>query len=161
MNSRSVPVHVLLSLCWLASGFSDVFAGELPWLRSHGTQIVDERGTPVLLRGVNLGGWLVEEMWMMPFQTVPPAASGFPEITDHVTLWKVIGQRFGAAKVRSIRSALRDAWLDEDDLERIRRADLNVVRVPFLYDLVDEPDGFTIEQYEVDRDHWTRGFVRL
>jgi hypothetical protein len=25
----------------------------------------------------------------------------------------------------------------------------------------DEPDGFTIEQYEVDHDHWPRGFVRL
>ena len=25
----------------------------------------------------------------------------------------------------------------------------------------DEPDGFTVEQYEVDRDHWPRGFVRL
>ena len=25
----------------------------------------------------------------------------------------------------------------------------------------DEPDGFTIEEYEVDRDHWPRGFVRL
>ena len=26
---------------------------------------------------------------------------------------------------------------------------------------VDEPDGFSIEQYEVDHDHWPRGFVRL
>jgi hypothetical protein len=25
----------------------------------------------------------------------------------------------------------------------------------------DEPDGFSIEQYEVDRDHWSRGFVRI
>ena len=25
----------------------------------------------------------------------------------------------------------------------------------------DEPDGFTIEQYAVDQDHWPRGFVRL
>lgn len=25
----------------------------------------------------------------------------------------------------------------------------------------EEPDGFTIEQYEVDKDHWARGFVRL
>jgi hypothetical protein len=25
----------------------------------------------------------------------------------------------------------------------------------------DEPEGFTIETYEVDRDHWPRGFVRL
>ena len=25
----------------------------------------------------------------------------------------------------------------------------------------EEPDGFTIERYEVDKDHWSRGFVRL
>jgi hypothetical protein len=25
----------------------------------------------------------------------------------------------------------------------------------------DEPDGFSIEQYEVDTDHWSRGFVRI
>ncbi len=25
----------------------------------------------------------------------------------------------------------------------------------------EEPEGFVIEQYEVDRDHWSRGFVRL
>ena len=24
-----------------------------------------------------------------------------------------------------------------------------------------EPEGFTIEQYELDKDHWPRGFVRL
>ena len=25
----------------------------------------------------------------------------------------------------------------------------------------EEPDGFSIERYEVDHDHWARGFVRL
>jgi hypothetical protein len=25
----------------------------------------------------------------------------------------------------------------------------------------EEPEGFTIQQYEVDKDHWPRGFVRL
>jgi len=25
----------------------------------------------------------------------------------------------------------------------------------------DEPDGFTIEEYQIDQDHWPRGFVRL
>ena len=25
----------------------------------------------------------------------------------------------------------------------------------------DEPEGFTIEQYDIDQDHWPRGFVRL
>ena len=25
----------------------------------------------------------------------------------------------------------------------------------------DEPNGFTIEQYHLDKDHWVRGFIRL
>jgi hypothetical protein len=35
------------------------------------------------------------------------------------------------------------------------------VRTRLLPGFADEPDGFTIEQYEVDKDHWPRGFVRL
>ena len=34
-------------------------------------------------------------------------------------------------------------------------------RTRLLPGFKDEPDGFTIEQYEVDKDHWPRGFVRL
>ena len=34
-------------------------------------------------------------------------------------------------------------------------------RTRLLPGFADEPDGFSIEQYEVDRDHWPRGFVRL
>jgi hypothetical protein len=34
-------------------------------------------------------------------------------------------------------------------------------RTRILPGFADEPDGFTIEQYEVDKDHWPRGFVRL
>ncbi|MCL6697948.1 hypothetical protein LZ496_04005 [Sphingomonas sp. NSE70-1] len=34
-------------------------------------------------------------------------------------------------------------------------------RTRLLPGFSDEPDGFTIKQYEVDKDHWPRGFVRL
>jgi hypothetical protein len=34
-------------------------------------------------------------------------------------------------------------------------------RTRLLPGFADEPDGFTISQYEVDIDHWSRGFVRL
>jgi hypothetical protein len=36
-----------------------------------------------------------------------------------------------------------------------------VDRAKALPGFLEEPDGFTIEQYEVDRDHWPRGFMRL
>ena len=34
-------------------------------------------------------------------------------------------------------------------------------RAKALPGFLEEPDGFTIERYEVDKDHWPRGFVRL
>ncbi|HET9336255.1 MAG TPA: hypothetical protein VFO12_07605 [Sphingomicrobium sp.] len=34
-------------------------------------------------------------------------------------------------------------------------------RSRLLPGFADEPDGFTIEQYELDKDHWSRGFIRL
>jgi hypothetical protein len=34
-------------------------------------------------------------------------------------------------------------------------------RSRLLPGFAEEPEGFTIEQYEVDVDHWPRGFVRL
>jgi len=120
---------------------SDETLGKLQWLRTQGTRIVDDRGKTIILRGINLGGWLVEEMWMMPFETKPPAASEFPAIRDHVTLWETIEKRFGKAGEERIRTALRNSWLNEADFDHIRAAGFNCVRLPFLYDLLDEPDG--------------------
>jgi glucan 1,3-beta-glucosidase len=112
------------------------------WLHAAGTRVEDEAGKTVILRGVNLGGWLVEEMWMMPFQTRPPAGSGLPEVKDHVSLWRTIEQRLGAAERDRLRTALRRAWIHDADFDRIRDAGLNCVRLPFLHDMLDEPDGF-------------------
>ena len=33
-------------------------------LRAQGTAIVDANGTPIQLRGVNLGGWMFHETWI-------------------------------------------------------------------------------------------------
>ena len=118
-------------------------APSMSWLRAEGTRIVDERGQTVVLRGVNLGGWLVEEMWMMPVETAPPPGSSFPKITDHVTLWRVVEGRFGAPGMQRVRRAMRDAWLDESDFRRIRDMGFNSVRLPFLADLLAEPDGWS------------------
>src|SRR5690349_8978294 len=74
---------------------------ELPMLKAQGEKIVDARGETVRLRGINLGGWLVEEMWMQPFVTKAPAADGPKpvEVKDHVTLWRTIEERLGAEAV--------------------------------------------------------------
>lgn len=125
----------------LACVLNTAAVAPLDFLRAEGTQIVDARVKPVVLRGVNLGGWLVEEMWMMPFVTKPPTNSAFAEIRDHVSLAKVLEQRFGAAEAQRLRVAQRRVWLDETDFVRIRTNGLNCVRLPFLHDLTEEPGG--------------------
>lgn len=34
-------------------------------------------------------------------------------------------------------------------------------RARVLPGFIEQPDCFTIERYDVDKDHWPRGFVRL
>jgi hypothetical protein len=113
----------------------------LPWLSARGTDLVDAAGHKVVLRGVSLGGWLVEEIWMQPIVGEPPAGSDLPPVRDHVSLDAVLRKRLGEPALRRMKSALREAWVDESDFDRVRAAGFNHVRVPFLYDLLEEPDG--------------------
>ena len=114
----------------------------LPWLHIEDKQIVDKERKPVILRGMNLGGFLVEEMWMMPFETNPPQTdSQFTPINDHVSLWKTVETRFGKENMQRVQNEFRKAWLDDKDFERIQALGFNSVRLPFLHDLAKEPEG--------------------
>ena len=132
----------IVGLAFVGFGFGSSPAAELPWLRAEGTRIVDEKGRAVTLRGVNFGGWLVEEMWMMPFETKPPKDSAFTEVKDHVSLWRTIEKRLGGVERDRIRTALRNAWITSADFDRVKAAGMNCVRLPFTVDLLEEPDGF-------------------
>lgn len=114
-------------------------AAALPRLHTQGVQIVDAQGRPVVLRGINLGGWLVEEPWMMPLATKPPEGSDLPPVKDHASLVAVLANRFGAAGAARVQAAFRQAWLNESDFDRIRAAGLNCVRLPFLSSQIAEP----------------------
>lgn len=134
--------HIVLVIALLGAGTPGIGAAGLPRLQTRGTQIVDAGGRAVTLRGVNLGGWLVEEPWMQPFVTKPPDGSPLPPIKDHVSLWATVEKRLGKAGVRRVRTAFRQAWVSEADFDRIHAAGLNCVRLPFLAGLLDEPGGF-------------------
>jgi hypothetical protein len=40
-------------------------------------------------------------------------------------------------------------------------AEAAVERARLLPGFVEQPDAFVVERYDVDKDHWPRGFIRL
>ena len=113
----------------------------LPGLTAENGQLTTLEGKPITLRGVNLGGWLVEEIWMLPIENKPPQGTDFKPIEDHTSLWSTIEQRFGSDDMVKIRQAWRNNWVTLEDFKRIKSAGLNSVRIPFIYDSLDAPDG--------------------
>ena len=85
MTPHPLRAACLLCLALLALPAGASRAAALPRLQTRGAQIVDDAGHTVTLRGVNLGGWLVEEPWMQPFVLTPPDGSPLPpsKTTSH------------------------------------------------------------------------------
>ena len=88
--------------------------------------IVNEKGEETVLKGVNLGNWLLWETWM-----------GFvPEYTDDWAYYdtlEVLLDRFGEEKTNEIVKTFEDNFITEEDIAQIEKLGFNCVRVPFWY----------------------------
>lgn len=95
---------------------------QMSMLRASGTNIVNASGQTVPLRGVNLGGWFIMEKWMAPLD------SG--SLPDTYSVIQTLDNRFGVATEQSLINAYQQAWMTTTDLDNIKNAGFNVVRVP-------------------------------
>ena len=114
---------LMLLLCAVPA-LADEAAPALSALHTEGERIVDENGTQVMLRGVNLGGWLIQEDWFCP------ADNG--EQGDHKTLETLIS-RFGVEKAYELYNVYWDNWIKEYDFKEIKQMGFNCVRIHFWY----------------------------
>ena len=79
----------------------------------------------ILLKGINLGGWLLMETWMNPVMT-----TGFTAYSD---LLAVLESRFGDKKTETLIASYEENFITEKDFERIEALGFNCVRIPFWY----------------------------
>jgi len=100
-------------------------------LRASGKLIVDGSGAPILLRGMNMGGWLSYEQWMVQFQPTNYA-------TDDYTVRATLDGRFGATGTVYLLDIFRDHYFTAADLDELKAAGCNFLRVPFPANLLED-----------------------
>ena len=115
----------------------------LPFLHAAGTAIADEKDQPVVLRGTNLGNWLLLEPWMLGIYDRA-------EVRDQAGIERALVRRFGAPERDRFLELYRENWITARDFDLLRAWRFNVVRLPFHHALLEDdahpgelrPDAF-------------------
>ncbi|ORY35851.1 glycoside hydrolase superfamily [Naematelia encephala] len=103
------------------------------YLQTSGSKVVDSSGNDVVMKGVNIGGWLVLEDWMCGISDSSGNADRFAQTT--------LETRFGASKTATLLSAWQDNYLVSEDFDNIKTMGFNLLRIPFSYLTLQNSDG--------------------
>jgi endoglucanase len=98
---------------------------------TKGKQILTPDGKPFIIRGINLGNWLVPEGYMFKFQ----------KATSPRLINEVLSEIIGPAATRQFWKEYHENYVTRDDILFLKKIGINTVRVPFNYRL------FTPEEY--------------
>ncbi|SCU99660.1 LANO_0F03026g1_1 [Lachancea nothofagi CBS 11611] len=132
----------MLPLSWVLTvsmALTAVFGQPVPPKNPHSVQFVHEQNKKrfydyqgAVLRGVNIGGWLVIEPFITPslfesFRTQDNSDVGIP--ADEYHFCQTLGQEIASSRLEQHWSS----WFTEQDFTNIAAAGLNFVRIPIGY----------------------------
>ncbi len=119
------------------------------FLKVEGTRIVDGSGKPVILRGMGLGGWMLQEGYMLKLGEIGP------QHKIRAKLVELVGEERTAQFYR--------AWLDNHttkaDIDQMAKWGFNSVRLPIHFDQLTLPAD---KEPKAGQDTWhAEGFARI
>lgn len=130
-------------------------ADALPMLGHQGVRMVDPAGKPVVLRGCNLGNYLILESWMFG-GTIQDGGKNFE---DQEKLYRRMRERFGADRTEELMDTFRASWITPRDFELVKSFGFNCVRLPFDYRLLE--DDATPGTLRADAFQWTDHVLKM
>ena len=110
-------------------------AAENGFAHAQGKFIVAPNGEKLLLRGINLGNWLVPEGYMFHLEKGPTSSREIAALFNDL---------IGPAEAAHFWIAYRDAYIREADIRFLQNAGFNSVRIPLHYQLVDTGEAFPL-----------------
>jgi hypothetical protein len=100
------------------------------FLRASGKQIVDGQGNNILLRGVGIGNWMLQEPYMMD-------VSGIADNQQH--LKAKIAELVGTNNMTTFYASWLTNYFREADVQALAQAGFNSIRLPMHYNLFTLP----------------------
>ncbi len=135
----SLGVSCLLVLLALVVFPNNLFAQRAAhgFVHTHGEELVDGEGQPLLLRGINLGNWFEVEGYMFHFDGGPQSPREIEDLTKEL---------LGPAKAEEFWQQYRASYITEADIDRIKAMGFNSVRVPLHWKFFasDDAEGFRL-----------------
>jgi endoglucanase len=126
---RSSPYYLQLNIAFLCILFSSLMVQAQGFLDVRGKSIVNYKGEKVILRGMGLGGWMLQEGYMLRF----------PNEGQQHRIKAAIADMIGKDKT----TEFYDAWLNNHvqkaDIDSMKAWGFNSVRLPMHFNLYTLP----------------------
>ena len=100
------------------------------FLKADGKRIVDENGKEIILRGIGLGGWMLQEPYMLHLSGIA--------VAQH-SIRKKITELIGEAKTKTFYEAWLDNHCTKRDIDSLAAWGFNSVRLPMHFNLFTLP----------------------
>ena len=127
---QTVAAALLTSLLFLARPLP--LAAQKPgFVSTRGKTVLSPDGRPFIMRGTNLGNWLVPEGYMFLFKNV-----NSPRLID-----QLLRELLGPAEASDFWKSYLDSYITEADIHFLKSSGMNSIRIPFNFRL------FTREWY--------------
>ncbi|MBI1780356.1 MAG: cellulase family glycosylhydrolase, partial [Sphingobacteriales bacterium] len=134
---RKIIACFLIIVCFAPITHAQFFS-------TKGKNIIGPDGKPFLIKGTNLGNWLVPEGYMFHFKDVSS-----PRLIN-----QTISELIGPAAAKDFWKKYLDVYITAEDIHYLKSIGMNSIRIPFNYRL------FTNEYYMGSGDS-ARGFVYM
>lgn len=112
-------------MCLILFVITSQFYSQQQYFTTDGKMVIDPDGNEFILKGVNLGNWLVPEGYMFKFKK-----ANSPRMVNNV-----ITELIGPSEAKKFWIDFQNNYITSADIKYIKSLGLNSIRIPFNYKL--------------------------